>query len=56
MQNVVAFPKKAVAQPLTETTRSAKTLFVHIRQTTLIMHLAAHTTEVTSGSRIGTQV
>lgn len=56
MQNVVAFPVKAVAQPVVSTATGAKTLFLHIRQTTLIMHLAARTVPATGGTRINTQL
>lgn len=55
MQNVIAFPKKAVEAPVAKATGGAKTLFIHIRQTTLIVHLAAPQVVATKDSRIGTQ-
>jgi hypothetical protein len=56
MQNIIAFPKKAVAQPLATTAAGAKTLFLHIRRTTLIVHLAAQPLSAATGSRIGKQL
>lgn len=56
MQNVIAFPKKAVTQPVTITTAGAKTLFVHIRRTTLIVHLAAQHATAAANTRIGKQL
>lgn len=55
MQNVIAFPKKAVEAPVAKTTGGAKTLFLHIKQTTLIVHLAASQVATSKNSRIGTQ-
>jgi len=55
MQNVVAFPKKAVKAPMAKATGGAKTLFLHIKQTTLIVHLAAPHMVAAKNSRIGTQ-
>lgn len=55
MQNVIAFPQKAVAKPAAKTTGSAKTLFLHIRQTTLIVHLAAPQVVAPKGNRISTK-
>ena len=53
MQNIIAFPKKAVSQPVERTTSGAKTLFLHIKRTTLIVHLAAQPRSAATGSRIG---
>ena len=55
MQNVIAFPQKAVAQPVSTPTAGAKTLFLHIKQTTLIMHLAAQPVAAAENDRISTQ-
>ena len=56
MQNVIAFPKAAVATPALERATGAKTLFLHVKSTTLIMHLAAATIPVATGSRVGKRV
>lgn len=55
MQNVIAFPRKAVEPTVRKATGGAKTLFLHIRQSTLIVHLAAPTPVRANGNRIGTQ-
>lgn len=55
MQNVIAFPRKAVETAEAKATGGAKTLFLHIRQTTLIVHLAAPRIAAARGGRIGTQ-
>ena len=55
MQNVIAFPKKAVEAPRAKFTGGAKTLFLHIKQTTLIVHLAAPQVVAAKNNRIGTQ-
>ncbi|MGR3513485.1 MAG: hypothetical protein ACU0GG_12040 [Paracoccaceae bacterium] len=55
MQNVIAFPKKAVAAPAARRTGGAQTLFLHIRQTTLIVHLAAAQTPPAKDSRLGSK-
>ena len=56
MQNVIAFPKEAVEAPVKARTTGAKTLFIHIRSTTLIVHLAASTVEETAGTKIGKRI
>ena len=53
MQKVIAFPQKTVSQPETRIGSGSKTLFLHIRQSTLIMHLAAARIEVTRGTKVG---
>lgn len=53
MQNVIAFPKTAVEQPVVAAKTGAKTLFLHIRQTTLIMHLAAQDAPAAVGTKLG---
>lgn len=55
MQNVIAFPKQAVTAPAAKTARGAMTLFLHVRQTTLIVHLAAAPAARKTGTRIGTR-
>ncbi len=56
MQNVIAFPKKAVEAPVSERVRGAKTLFLHIRSTTLIVHLAGTTVAVNEGTKVGKRI
>lgn len=53
MQNVIVFPKKAVPSPEATVSNGAKTLFLHIKKTTLIVHLAAQTTAVGINARVG---
>ncbi len=55
MQNVIAFPKKAVAEPVAPAASGAKTLFLHVRRTTLIVHLAAQPLASASGSQVSKQ-
>ncbi len=55
MQNVIAFPKQAVEQPVAKATTGAKTLFLHIKRTTLIMHLAAPAVAAAANSRASTK-
>ena len=55
MQNVIAFPQKAVEQPVRRSTKGAKTLFLHIRQTTLIVHLAAQQRIAAATAKVGKQ-
>ncbi len=53
MQNVIAFPKAAVETPAPTRATGAKTLFLHIRSTTLIVHLAGTTTATETGTKVG---
>jgi hypothetical protein len=53
MQNVIAFPQKAVEPPASRSTKGAKTLFLHIRQTTLIIHLAAQPQIAAATTKVG---
>lgn len=53
MQNVIAFPKAAVEAPEPKRATGAKTLFLHIRSTTLIVHLAATTAAAETGTKVG---
>lgn len=53
MQNVIAFPKEAAPKPIKATVCGAKTLFLHIRRTTLIVHLAAPRIAEEGQSRVG---
>lgn len=53
MQNVIAFPKAAVATPAPKRATGAKTLFLHIRSTTLIVHLAGTKAAAEAGTRVG---
>ena len=56
MQNVIAFPKQAAAQPVAPAATGAKTLFMHIKRSTLIMHVAAPAVATTANNRLGTKV
>lgn len=56
MQNVIAFPQKAVTQPAQVSVGGAKTLFLHIRQTTLIVHLAAQRVSTEATTKVGKQL
>ena len=56
MQNVIAFPKAAVAAPAAAPAKGAKTLFLHVKSTTLIVHLAAQAAVSATGTRVGNRV
>lgn len=56
MQNVIAFPRTAVSEPVHKPTTGAKTFFVHIKRSMLIMHLAAPEAVPTATDRVGKQV
>ena len=54
MSNVISFPKNdKMADPQPVYGTGAKTLFIHIRNTTMIVHLAAQTSAPMAGGRIG---
>ena len=54
MSNVISFPKhSAKAQPQHACDTGSKTLFVHIRNTTMIVHLAAQVSVTAAGGRVG---
>ncbi|MCG6882217.1 MAG: hypothetical protein LJE62_00515 [Silicimonas sp.] len=56
MQNVIAFPRKAAPAPAKAAADGAKTLFLHIRRTTLIVHLAAPQPKAFDRSRTGKRI
>lgn len=56
MQNVIAFPKAAVTAPAAKTSRGAMTLFLHVKSSTLIVHLAGAGSASISGTRVGKRV
>lgn len=54
MQNVISFPKPITATPARRTS-GAKTLFLHIKNATLIVHLAANPMPALPGGKLGRQ-
>ena len=56
MQNVIAFPKAAVESPAPARATGAKTLFLHIRSTTLIVHLSGTKAAAETGTKVGKRV
>ncbi len=55
MSNVIVFPQHRVGEKAApaEYETGAKTLFLHIRNTTMIVHLAAQRRVVAAGGRVG---
>ena len=53
MSNVISFPQRVKTAPKAFDAGGAKTLFLHIKNTTLIAHLAAATKPEVAGGRIG---
>ena len=53
MQNVIAFPQPHRAPAPRRVSRSAKTLFIHIKYTTMIVHLAAAHRPLMDEGRVG---
>lgn len=54
MSNVISFPKhRRDVEPQQACDTGSKTLFIHIRNTTMIVHLAAHRVPVSAGGRVG---
>ena len=56
MQNVIAFPEVAKTAPVRRSMTGAKTLFMHIKRTTLILHVAAAQTSAIANGRVGKQI
>ncbi len=56
MQNVIAFPEAAKTAAVKRSMTGAKTLFLHVRRTTLILHLAAAQTAAIANNRVGKQI
>ena len=52
MQNVIAFPQPHRAPAAQAVSRGAKTLFIHIKRTTLIAHVAAEHTSLQDETRV----
>lgn len=53
MNNVISFPQQVTEAPQIMRAAGAKTLFIHVKSTTLIAHLASpHKTE-TATDRVG---
>ena len=52
MSNVISFPKPVSEAPRRSRTSGAQTLFLHVKRTTLIVHLAAPTAKQTP-KRVG---
>lgn len=54
MNNVIQFPqRREQAEAATPFSAGPKTLFIHIKNTTMIVHLAAQRTVPTAGDRVG---
>jgi|GEM_PF-4014913 hypothetical protein len=51
--NVIAFPQPQRAPEARKICAGAKTLFIHIKQTTMIIHLTASNTADLGETRIG---
>ncbi|MDA8584809.1 hypothetical protein N9L47_00910 [Rhodobacteraceae bacterium] len=52
MNNVIAFPQPAAPAPVQATTNRSMTLFLHVKCTTLIIHLANTNVTATETNRI----
>ena len=53
MDNLIAFPQPVAAIDQRKVCHGAKTLFLHIKRTTLIVHLAAQPATTIDTGRIG---
>lgn len=55
MNNVIQFPENRPQQaaPATAVSTGPKTLFIHIRSTTMIVHLAGQSSTPATGDRVG---
>ena len=51
--NVISFPQRVAETPRAVRSTGAKTLFLHIKSTTLIMHSAGLAKTAVAGSRAG---
>lgn len=56
MSNVISFPQKIEKAQRAIATGGAKTLFLHIKNTTMIVHLAAAAKTQAAGNRVGKKV
>lgn len=52
MRNIIAFPQPKAVKPIATPKAGAKTLFVHIKRTTMIMHLASANVARTGNQRL----
>ena len=55
MQNVIAFPQTVKPEPAAAISRGAKTLFVHIRRSTMIVHFGGAPVAPQHGTRASKQ-
>lgn len=53
MNNVISFPKRSTETLHAVRSTGAKTLFIHVKNTTLIMHAAGADKTSHAGTRIG---
>lgn len=54
MNNVIQFPqRREQAEAATPVSAGPKTLFIHIKSTTMIVHLAAQRSMPATGDRVG---
>ncbi len=56
MNNVISFPQRVDTTPKATMASGAKTLFLHIKNTTLIAHIAATQKAAAAGGRVGKKV
>lgn len=52
MRNVILFPKAVTTAPARKAMTGAKTLFVHVKRTTMIVHLAGMHAAMAPGTQI----
>lgn len=53
MRNVISFPQKVAEAPRQVRATGAKTLFIHVKNTTLIAHLAGQQKAAPIDGRVG---
>lgn len=53
LNNVIAFPQPRHAPVAEKATRGSQTLFIHIKRTTMIVHLAAANQPAVNATRVG---
>lgn len=53
MSNVISFPQEVAEAPRQVRAAGAKTLFIHVKNTTLIAHLASRQKAATLDGRVG---
>ena len=53
MNNVISFPQRVTEAPHAIRATGARTLFIHVKSTTLIMHAAGTAKTSVAGTRVG---